>query len=46
MGLGLGLGLGMGMGRKPLMFLKAGAQICLGIQGLGEQRQRVGPFQR
>ena len=42
----MGMGMGMGMGRKPLLFLKADAQMCLGIQSLGEQRQRVVLLQR
>jgi 2,4-didehydro-3-deoxy-L-rhamnonate hydrolase len=36
---------GVGMGRKPPLFLKAGDEMRLGIEGLGEQRQRVVPFQ-
>jgi len=32
---------GVGMGRKPPQFLKAGDQMRLGIEGLGEQRQLV-----
>jgi 2-keto-4-pentenoate hydratase/2-oxohepta-3-ene-1,7-dioic acid hydratase in catechol pathway len=32
---------GVGMGMKPPSFLKPGDQIRLGIDGLGEQRQRV-----
>jgi 2-keto-4-pentenoate hydratase/2-oxohepta-3-ene-1,7-dioic acid hydratase in catechol pathway len=32
---------GVGMGMKPPQFLKAGDVITLGIEGLGEQRQRV-----
>jgi 2,4-diketo-3-deoxy-L-fuconate hydrolase len=32
---------GVGMGMKPPVFLQPGDEIRLGIQGLGEQRQRV-----
>ena len=32
---------GVGMGKKPPQFLREGDEIALGIQGLGEQRQRV-----
>ena len=32
---------GVGMGQKPPRFLKPGDEIRLGIQGLGEQHQRV-----
>ncbi|MFZ0814329.1 MAG: fumarylacetoacetate hydrolase family protein [Candidatus Sulfotelmatobacter sp.] len=32
---------GVGMGRKPPVYLKAGNRVRLGIQGLGEQNQRV-----
>jgi 2-keto-4-pentenoate hydratase/2-oxohepta-3-ene-1,7-dioic acid hydratase in catechol pathway len=32
---------GVGMGRKPPLFLKEGDVMTLGIEGLGEQRQRV-----
>jgi 2-keto-4-pentenoate hydratase/2-oxohepta-3-ene-1,7-dioic acid hydratase in catechol pathway len=36
---------GVGLGRKPEpMFLKPGDVVTLGIQGLGEQRQRVVPY--
>ena len=35
---------GVGMGMKPLLFLKAGDTLVLGIDGLGEQRQAVVPF--
>lgn len=34
---------GVGMGRKPPVFLQAGNRIRLGIEGLGEQNQRVVP---
>jgi 2-keto-4-pentenoate hydratase/2-oxohepta-3-ene-1,7-dioic acid hydratase in catechol pathway len=32
---------GVGMGREPPVFLKEGDEIHLGIDGLGEQRQKV-----
>jgi 2,4-diketo-3-deoxy-L-fuconate hydrolase len=32
---------GVGSGFKPPVFLKAGDEVHLGIQGLGEQRQKV-----
>lgn len=32
---------GVGMGMKPQRFLKAGDEMHLGVEGLGEQRQRV-----
>ncbi len=32
---------GVGMGQKPPLFLKAGQTMHLGIEGLGEQTQRV-----
>ncbi|HEY7787143.1 MAG TPA: fumarylacetoacetate hydrolase family protein [Casimicrobiaceae bacterium] len=35
---------GVGMGRKPPQWLQAGDVVTLGIQGLGEQRQRVVAF--
>ena len=35
---------GVGMGMKPPRFLKAGDVMSLGIEGLGEQRQRVVAF--
>jgi len=35
---------GVGMGMKPPRFLKAGDMVSLGIEGLGEQRQRVVAF--
>ncbi len=38
-------GVGMGMKPKP-QYLKAGDVVTLGIQGLGEQRQRVVPFRK
>lgn len=33
---------GVGMGQKPEVFLEAGQTMRLGIEGLGEQAQRVG----
>jgi 2-keto-4-pentenoate hydratase/2-oxohepta-3-ene-1,7-dioic acid hydratase in catechol pathway len=35
---------GVGLGMKPPVFLKAGDVMTLGIEGLGEQRQKVVPF--
>ncbi|MGV3571237.1 MAG: fumarylacetoacetate hydrolase family protein [Ramlibacter sp.] len=35
---------GVGLGMKPPRFLKKGDVMTLGIEGLGEQRQRVVPF--
>ena len=32
---------GVGMGMTPPTYLKAGDVVTLGIEGLGEQRQRV-----
>ena len=32
---------GVGLGQKPPVFLKPGQVMRLGIEGLGEQRQRV-----
>ena len=32
---------GVGLGQKPPVYLKAGQVMRLGIEGLGEQRQRV-----
>jgi 2-keto-4-pentenoate hydratase/2-oxohepta-3-ene-1,7-dioic acid hydratase in catechol pathway len=32
---------GVGLGQKPPVYLKAGDTVRLGIQGLGEQNQRV-----
>jgi 2-keto-4-pentenoate hydratase/2-oxohepta-3-ene-1,7-dioic acid hydratase in catechol pathway len=32
---------GVGMSRKPPVFLRAGQTVRLGVEGLGEQRQRV-----
>jgi 2,4-didehydro-3-deoxy-L-rhamnonate hydrolase len=38
---------GVGMGMKPTpQFLKPGDVVTLGIQGLGEQKQRVVPFRK
>src|SRR6478736_3971277 len=36
---------GVGMGMKPQRFLKAGDVVSLGIEGLGEQRQRLVAFE-
>ena len=35
---------GVGLGMKPQVFLKAGDVMTLGIEGLGEQQQKVVPF--
>jgi 2,4-diketo-3-deoxy-L-fuconate hydrolase len=35
---------GVGMGRTPPQWLQPGDVVTLGIQGLGEQRQRVIAF--
>ncbi|HSC24376.1 MAG TPA: fumarylacetoacetate hydrolase family protein [Casimicrobiaceae bacterium] len=35
---------GVALGMKPPQWLKAGDVVTLGIQGLGEQRQRIVPF--
>jgi 2-keto-4-pentenoate hydratase/2-oxohepta-3-ene-1,7-dioic acid hydratase in catechol pathway len=35
---------GVGLGMKPPQFLKAGDVVTLGIEGLGEQRQKVAKF--
>jgi 2,4-diketo-3-deoxy-L-fuconate hydrolase len=32
---------GVGMSRKPPLYLKPGDRVTLGIDGLGQQRQRV-----
>jgi 2-keto-4-pentenoate hydratase/2-oxohepta-3-ene-1,7-dioic acid hydratase in catechol pathway len=32
---------GVGLGQKPPLYLKAGDEMRLGIDGLGEQAQRV-----
>ncbi|MCA3784666.1 fumarylacetoacetate hydrolase family protein, partial [Burkholderia sp.] len=32
---------GVGLGQKPPVYLRAGQVITLGIDGLGEQRQRT-----
>jgi 2-keto-4-pentenoate hydratase/2-oxohepta-3-ene-1,7-dioic acid hydratase in catechol pathway len=37
---------GVGMGMKPQQWLKAGDVITLGIDGLGEQRQKVVAYKR
>ena len=36
---------GTGIGQKPSVYLKAGDVMRLGVEGLGEQRQEVIPFQ-
>jgi 2-keto-4-pentenoate hydratase/2-oxohepta-3-ene-1,7-dioic acid hydratase in catechol pathway len=36
---------GVGMGMKPPRYLKAGDVVSLGIEGLGEQRQRFVAFE-
>jgi hypothetical protein len=36
---------GVGMGMKPQRYLKAGDVVTLGIEGLGEQRQRFVAFE-
>jgi 2-keto-4-pentenoate hydratase/2-oxohepta-3-ene-1,7-dioic acid hydratase in catechol pathway len=35
---------GVALGMKPPKWLQAGDVVTLGIQGLGEQRQRIVPF--
>ena len=37
---------GVGMGMKPSVFLKAGDVMTLGIEGLGDQKQKVVPFKK
>ena len=37
---------GVGLGQKPPVYLHPGNIITLGVQGLGEQRQEVVPYQR
>jgi 2-keto-4-pentenoate hydratase/2-oxohepta-3-ene-1,7-dioic acid hydratase in catechol pathway len=38
---------GVGLGMKPTpQYLKAGDVVTLGIQGLGEQRQKIVPFKK
>ena len=32
---------GVGHGKKPPVYLRAGNEMRLGVEGLGEQRQRV-----
>lgn len=32
---------GVGLGQKPPIYLRAGQEVRLGVQGLGEQRQKV-----
>ena len=34
---------GVGLGQKPPVYLKAGQEMRVGIEGLGEQRQRTVP---
>lgn len=36
---------GVALGMKPPLYLKAGDEIYLGVEGLGEQRQKVVAFQ-
>ncbi len=35
---------GVGLGMKPPVWLKAGDEVRMGIDGLGEQRQKIVPF--
>jgi 2-keto-4-pentenoate hydratase/2-oxohepta-3-ene-1,7-dioic acid hydratase in catechol pathway len=35
---------GVGLGMKPPQYLKPGDVVTLGIEGLGEQRQRIVPY--
>jgi 2-keto-4-pentenoate hydratase/2-oxohepta-3-ene-1,7-dioic acid hydratase in catechol pathway len=35
---------GVALGMKPPKYLKAGDVVTLGIEGLGEQKQKVVPF--
>jgi 2-keto-4-pentenoate hydratase/2-oxohepta-3-ene-1,7-dioic acid hydratase in catechol pathway len=37
---------GVGMGMKPPRFLEAGDEMRLGIDGLGEQHQRVVAYRK
>jgi 2-keto-4-pentenoate hydratase/2-oxohepta-3-ene-1,7-dioic acid hydratase in catechol pathway len=37
---------GVGLGMKPPQYLKPGDVIRLGIEGLGEQQQKVVPFKK
>jgi len=37
---------GVGLGQKPPVYLHPGNIITLGVEGLGEQRQEVVPYQR
>jgi len=37
---------GVGLGMKPPQFLKTGDVITLGIDGLGEQKQKVVAFKK
>ena len=32
---------GVGLGRKPPVYLKPGDRLCLGVEGLGEQRSEI-----
>jgi 2,4-diketo-3-deoxy-L-fuconate hydrolase len=32
---------GVGLGRKPPSYLKPGQRVRLGVEGLGEQAQRI-----
>ena len=32
---------GVGLGKKPPVYLRAGNEMRLGVEGLGEQRQKV-----
>lgn len=36
-----GTSAGVGMGMNPQRYLRAGDALALGVQGLGEQRQRI-----
>jgi 2-keto-4-pentenoate hydratase/2-oxohepta-3-ene-1,7-dioic acid hydratase in catechol pathway len=37
---------GVGLGMKPPQFLKAGDVVTLGIDGLGEQKQKIVAFKK
>jgi 2-keto-4-pentenoate hydratase/2-oxohepta-3-ene-1,7-dioic acid hydratase in catechol pathway len=37
---------GVGLGIKPPQFLKAGDVVTLGIDGLGEQKQKIVAFKK
>jgi 2-keto-4-pentenoate hydratase/2-oxohepta-3-ene-1,7-dioic acid hydratase in catechol pathway len=43
--IGTGTPPGVGLGMKPPLYLKEGDEIHLGVEGLGEQRQKVIAFQ-